>query len=101
MNALCIPTADFEAHTLIFVSENNTSTALLAMLAPAAVRADVAPAALLATRTLAAVRADGAPATRLAMRALAAVRADAAPATLLALRALAAAWTTISAHAGW
>ena len=55
MNTLCIAAADFGPHMLTFVSEDRTSSALFALLAPAAVRADAAPAALFAQRALAAV----------------------------------------------
>ena len=66
MIATGIPTADFGAHTLIFVLDDSTSAALFARRAPAAVRADAAPATLFALRALAAVRADFAPSALLA-----------------------------------
>ena len=46
MIALFIPAADFGAHTLTFVSENSTSSALFALRALAAMRADAPPSAL-------------------------------------------------------
>ncbi len=55
MTALGTPAADFGAHTLICVSDNSTSTALLAVLALATVRTDVAGATVLASRALAVV----------------------------------------------
>ena len=58
MIALCIPAADFGTHTLIFVSENSTSSTLFALRAPAAVLADAVTAALLALLAPATVRAD-------------------------------------------
>ena len=76
MPALGVPAADFGATTLIFVSENNTSTALLALRVLAAVHADFAPAALLAPIAIAAVQADAAPSALFATMAPAAVVAD-------------------------
>ena len=51
-----IPAADCGAHTLTFVSENSTSSALFALRAAAAVRADAAPATHFALLALAARR---------------------------------------------
>ena len=83
MIATGIPTADFGAHTLIFVLDDSTSAALFAFRALAALWADADPSALLAPITPPAVRAEG------------------ATAALLAQHAHAAMWTAISIHSGW
>ena len=83
MIALDIPAADFGAHMLTSVSEDSTSTALLALIAAAAVLANGAPAAILAPCAAAAMWADTAPAAPSAQPAMAAVGADPTPGNLL------------------